>query len=119
DTLPAFFTRSSDFELHASTESIDEIAENLHVKWELGLEGGAVIANPIPEEDALDADYINGMIERAVKEAEEKGIHGKDVTPFLLATVTEATEGKSLIANIALVKNNAKVAAQIAKSLER
>lgn len=117
DTLPAFFTRSSEFELHASSDSIEEIAETLKVKWELGLEGGAVIANPIPKEDALDADYINGVIEAAVEEAEEKGIHGKDVTPFLLATVTEATKGESLTANIALVKNNAKVAAQIAKSL--
>lgn len=117
DTLPAFFTRSSEFELHASSDSIEEIAKTLRVKWELGLEGGAVIANPIPEADALDADYINGVIEAAVEEAEEKGIHGKDVTPFLLATVKEATKGESLTANIALVKNNAKVAAQIAKSL--
>src|SRR5690625_259395 len=119
DTLPAFFTRSSEFELHASTDSIEEIARTLKVKWELGLEGGAVIANPIPEEDALEADYINGIIEAAVEEAEAKGIHGKDVTPFLLATVKEETKGVSLRANIALVKNNAKVAAQIAKSYQQ
>lgn len=118
DTLPAFFTRSSEFELHASTDSVEEIAKTLKVKWDLGLEGGAVIANPIPVEDALDADYINGIIEAAVEEAEAKGIQGKDVTPFLLAAVKEKTEGKSLKANIALVKNNAKVAAKIARSYQ-
>lgn len=117
-TLPAFFTRTSEFELHATSDSIEEIAQTLKVKWDLNLQGGAVIANPIPEEDAMDEDYINGIIEAAVKEAEEKNIHGKDVTPFLLATVKDETKGASLTANIALVKNNAKVAAQLAKSYQ-
>lgn len=118
DTFPAFFTRTSEFTLPQRADSVDEIAEMLKVKWDLNLEGGAVIANPIPKEDALDENYINHMIESAVREAEEKGIHGKDVTPFLLSTVKEGTKGKSLEANIALVKNNAKVAAKLAIALK-
>lgn len=114
--LPAFFTRESEFELVSSMDSVEDIAETLKTKWELNLQGGAVIANPIPEEHAMDADYINGIIEDAVKEAEEKGIHGKDSTPFLLAKIVEKTEGKSLEANIELVKHNAKVGSQIAVS---
>jgi len=118
DTFPAFFTRTSEHKIHARSETIEEIAETLAVKWDIPVKGGAVIANPIPEEDAMDEAYITKMIEAAVKEAEEKSILGKDVTPFLLAKVTEETEGKSLAANIALVKNNAKVAAQLAKTFK-
>jgi pseudouridine-5'-phosphate glycosidase len=116
EVLPAFFTRESEFKLNSSSDSTDEIAETLKVKWDLELHGGAVIANPIPEEHAMDADFINGIIDNAVREAEENGIHGKDTTPFLLAKIKEITEGKSLEANIELVKHNAKVGAQIAVS---
>jgi len=112
--LPAFFTRESEFELNSYTDSIEVIAETLKAKWELNLEGGAVIANPIPKEHAMDPDYINGIIDDAVREAEEKNIHGKDSTPFLLAKIVEKTEGKSLQANIELVKHNAKVGSQLA-----
>lgn len=114
DELPAFFTRKSGFPLSISTDSAEEVAGMLKAKWDLGLEGGAVIANPIPEEDALDDDFINGIIENALKEAEANGISGKETTPFLLGKVKELTEGKSLAANIALVKHNAKVGTQIA-----
>lgn len=114
--LPAFYTRNSEHKLNFSTDSIDVIAETLKTKWELNLKGGAVIANPIPEEHAMDEDYINGIIDQAVKEAEEKHIIGKDSTPFLLGKIKELTNGKSLDANIELVKHNAKVGSQIAVS---
>lgn len=112
--LPAFFTRDSGLPLALSSDSLDHIADMLRVKWDLGLKGGAVIANPIPVEQAMDPEYINGIIAEAVKEAEAQGIVGKDITPFLLGKIVEKTDGKSLEANINLVKNNAKVGAQLA-----
>ncbi|RHW41468.1 pseudouridine-5'-phosphate glycosidase [Neobacillus notoginsengisoli] len=116
EVLPAFYTRRSEHKLNFFTDSLDVIADTLKTKWELNLKGGAVIANPIPEEHAMDEDYINGIIADAVKEAEEKGISGKDSTPFLLGAIKEKTEGKSLVANIELVKHNAKVGSQLAVS---
>ena len=114
EVLPAFFTRTSDIKLNTVTETTDEIASIIKAKHDLGLEGGVVIANPIPEEDELSKDYIDGIVQEAVKEAEENGIGGKDSTPFLLGKIVEKTEGKSLEANIKLVYNNAKVGSQIA-----
>ncbi|MED3622866.1 pseudouridine-5'-phosphate glycosidase [Neobacillus thermocopriae] len=114
DVLPAFFTRTSEFPLHLRANHVDEIASTLKVKWDLGLNGGVVIANPIPKEHAMEEKFINKIIESALKEAEERHMTGKDVTPFLLAKVKELTEGKSLEANIALVKNNAVLGAQLA-----
>jgi pseudouridine-5'-phosphate glycosidase len=117
DVLPAFFTRTSEFPLNLRADDVDSIASTLKVQWDLGLKGGAVIANPIPEEHAMDEQFINGIIETALKEADELKIAGKDVTPFMLGKVKELTGGKSLEANIALVKNNAVVGAKIAVSL--
>ncbi|MCK1975979.1 pseudouridine-5'-phosphate glycosidase [Jeotgalicoccus huakuii] len=114
EVLPAFFTRTSDIKLNTVTETTEEIASIIKAKHDLELEGGVVIANPIPKEDELDKDYIDGIVAAAVKEAEENGIGGKDSTPFLLGKIVEKTEGKSLDANIKLVYNNAKVGAQIA-----
>ena len=91
-----------------------EMAEVLKTKWDLGLKGGALIANPIPEEYSMDASFITKVIEDAVSEANEKGIKGKDTTPFLLAKIKEITGGDSLESNIQLVYSNAKVAAQVA-----
>ncbi|NHC43392.1 pseudouridine-5'-phosphate glycosidase [Bacillus sp. MM2020_1] len=116
DVLPAFFTRTSEFPLNLRADDVDSIASTLKVQWDLGLKGGAVIANPIPEEHAMDEQFINGIIETALKEADERKIAGKDVTPFMLGKVKELTGGKSLEANIALVKNNAVVGAKIAVS---
>lgn len=116
DVLPAFYTRTSEFPLNLRADDVETIASTLKVKWDLNLKGGAVIANPIPEEYAMDEKTINSVIETALKEAEEKHISGKDVTPFMLGKVKELTEGKSLDANIALVKNNAVVGAKIAVS---
>ncbi|WZE73422.1 pseudouridine-5'-phosphate glycosidase [Macrococcus sp. CCM 2573] len=117
--LPAFFTSESGLALNSSFDSIDEIAAVHKAKQDLQLAGGMVIANPIPKEHALDKAYIDGIIEDAVKEAEENGIKGKDSTPFLLSKIVEKTEGKSLAANIKLVENNAKVGAQLAVSYHR
>ena len=114
DKLPSFFTRTSPFDVNYRLDTAAEVAEMMKAKWDMNLEGGMVIANPIPEEFAMEDSFINKVIDEAVKEAESRGITGKDVTPFLLGKIKDVTEGKSLEANIALVKNNAKVGAQIA-----
>ena len=119
DILPAFYTRESDFNVNFRADSPEETAAILRAKWDLGLRGGALIANPIPVVDSMEARFINGIIENALKEANEQGISGKNVTPFLLGKVKELTEGKSLEANIALVKNNARVGAKIAVELQK
>lgn len=117
EEFPAFYTRKSGFGVDYKVESSLEVASALKAKWDLNLKGGMVIGNPIPKEFEMDYDTINNAIESALKEAEEKNITGKKVTPFLLDRVKTITEGKSLDANIELVYNNAKVAAQIAKDL--
>ncbi|MBD7907634.1 pseudouridine-5'-phosphate glycosidase [Sporosarcina gallistercoris] len=119
DELPAFYTRKSGFPVNFRADNPEVVAETLAVKWHLGLTGGAVIANPIPVADELDPEMINGIIEQALAEAKEKGIKGKDVTPFMLGKVKDLTDGKSLVANIALVKHNAVVGAKIAVALSK
>lgn len=117
DVLPAFYTRSSKFAVNFRVDDVETISNTLKTKWDLDLKGGAVIANPIPEEHAMDEKTITDVIETALKEAEEQHISGKEVTPFLLAKVKELTGGKSLESNIALVKNNAVLGAKIAVNL--
>lgn len=117
DLLPAFYTRTSPFEVNYRVNSPEEAAALIKTKWELGLQGGVVIANPIPKQEALEEAYITNVIEKAIHEAKEKNIVGKYVTPFLLGKIKELTEGTSLTANIALVKNNAEVGAKIAVNL--
>ncbi|MDU3337246.1 pseudouridine-5'-phosphate glycosidase [Paraclostridium bifermentans] len=117
EEFPAFYTRKSGFGVDYKVESSLEVASALKAKWDLNLKGGMVIGNPIPKEFEMDYDTINNAIESALKEAEEKNIAGKKVTPFLLDRVKTITDGKSLDANIELVYNNAKAAAQIAKDL--
>ena len=116
DYLPQFFTRESEYKLNLRLDTPTEIAEMIETKDELELGGGVLITNPIPEEASMDKKYIDGLIDKAINEANEKHIIGKDVTPFLLAKIVEESGGKSLEANIALVYNNAKVGAQIAKA---
>lgn len=116
DAFPAFYSATSQFKSNFRVDSPEQVADMLKMKWELGLDGGAVIANPIPDESSLDEQEISAIIEKALQEANDNGIKGKDVTPFLLGKVKELTEGKSLEANIALVMNNARVGAQIAKA---
>lgn len=119
DVLPAFYTRTSPFNVNYRVDNAEEAAEMIRTKWELGLKGGVVIANPIPEKDALEEAFITNVIETALKEAKENNIAGKKVTPFLLGKVKELTEGRSLTANIALVKHNAEVGSKIAVSLNK
>lgn len=117
DELPAFYTRTSGFKVDCRMNTPAQIAATLRAGYALGLGHGTLIVNPIPQEYSMDPAYINGVIEEAVAEAESRGIHGKDITPFLLGRIKDATAGKSLESNIALVYNNAKLAAQIASLL--
>jgi pseudouridine-5'-phosphate glycosidase len=99
-------------------DSAADIALALHTKWALGLEGGMVIANPIPEAYAMPKEAIAQAVETALNEADAQGIVGKESTPFLLARVCELTGGDSLASNIQLVLNNAALAAQVGKALQ-
>jgi len=114
--LPAFYTRSSGIELASRCDDPETVARILRAKWQLGLTGGVVIANPIPEGAALDQAFVDTAINQALVDADAQGISGKDVTPFLLSRLEELTAGASLEANIALMRNNAAVAAGIAKA---
>ena len=114
EKLPAFFTRDSEFGVDYRMDSPAEIAKAFKVQNEMGLKGGMLVANPIPVEYSMDSKVISAAIDQAVAEAEEKGIHGKETTPFLLARVTELTGGNSLESNIQLVFNNARLAAKTA-----
>lgn len=114
DELPAFYTRKSGYKVDYNLETPLEIASSLKAKWDMDLKGGVVIANPIPVEYSMDYDTITNAIEDAVKESKEKGIKGKESTPFLLGKIKEITGGSSLEANIQLVYNNARLAAKIA-----
>ena len=117
DSLPAFFTRTSDMPVSYRIDTPQEMARVLHTKWVLGLQGGVVIANPIPEQFAMPQVLIDQAINQALAEAGEQGIGGKETTPFLLARVNEITGGNSLAANIELVLNNARLAAVVAREL--
>lgn len=117
--LPAFFCRTSPFDVSIRLNSAKDIAKAMAVKWQSGLNGGMVVANPIPEAFAMPEEKINAAINRAVKEAEEQGVVGKASTPFLLARVAELTGGDSLKSNIQLVFNNAVLACEIAKEYQQ
>ncbi|MCU6679542.1 pseudouridine-5'-phosphate glycosidase [Leclercia tamurae] len=118
-SLPAFFCRTSPFEVSIRLDSAEAIARAMAVKWQTGLNGGLVIANPIPEQFAMAEETINAAIDQAVREADEQGVTGKASTPFLLARVAELTGGDSLKSNIQLVFNNARLACDIAKAYQR
>lgn len=117
DTLPAFFCRESDCRVSHRLDSAQAIAQVLRTQWALGLKGGAVIANPIPAAFAMPRRVVDAAIEQALAEARQQGVAGKEVTPFLLARVSELTGGDSLAANIELVLNNARLASSIAQHL--
>ncbi|MDF2880480.1 MAG: indigoidine synthase family protein [Clostridiaceae bacterium] len=119
EELPAFYTRKSGFKVDYRVDTEKDLALALKAKWDLGLNGGMIVANPIPEQYQMDYDTINKAIEQALKEADEKGIKGKATTPFLLAKVKDITGGASLESNIQLVYNNVKVAARLAVELGR
>lgn len=115
ECLPAFFTATSPFKVDFNAKTPKEIAEVIKAKRENKLEGGVLITNPVPSEYSMDEKIINKVIEEAIKEMEEKGIKGKEETPFLLSKIVELTNGKSLETNIALIINNAHLGAKIAK----
>ncbi len=117
DELPAFYTRKSGFGVDYQLNTPKELAEAFSVKQAVGLKGGMLVTNPIPEEYSMDSEVINKAIDEAIAESKRQGIHGKDTTPFLLAKVKEITGGDSLDSNIQLVFNNARLAAQTAAEL--
>lgn len=110
-----FCSSSSSYPVDYAFTSAKEAASIIKAKRDLELEGGILISNPVPEEYSLPHDYIDSIVDQAVKESKEQGIKGKDVTPFLLKRIVELTGGKSLESNIALILNNAKLGANIAK----
>ncbi len=119
DELPAFYTRKSGFGVDYRVDSAAELAAAIKTKHDLGLQGGMVIGNPVPEEFQMPPEVINKAIDEALAEMNKKGIHGKAATPFMLAKVAEITGGDSLATNIKLVFNNVKVACQTAIELSK
>lgn len=117
--FPAFFTRESGFKADFQLDTPLEQAAFIYTKWQLGLGGGVVVANPVPEAFAMQKDEIDRITEQALQEAGQRSITGKAVTPFLLARIKELTQGRSLATNIALVKHNALVGAQLAVALHQ
>lgn len=115
--MPAFYTQKSGFGVDYRLDTPEEIAAAFAVKQTLGLQGGMLVANPIPDEHSMDPDYINSNIETAVNEANQKGIKGKEITPFLLDKIQKLTGGDSLKSNIELVYNNVRVGTKIAVAL--
>ena len=114
DEFPSFYSRSSGFGSPMRVDGPDDVAAVMRAKWDLGLPGGLVVANPIPEEDEIPAAQIDGIIGQALADAARLGVTGKDTTPYLLGRIVELTGGDSLTANIALVRNNARFGAAIA-----
>lgn len=117
--LPAFYTRRSGFSVDYELDSPEELARAFFVKQDMGLGGGMLVTNPIPEEYSMDSEVINRAIDEAIGQSHSLGIHGKETTPFLLAKIKDITGGDSLASNIQLVYNNARLAAQTALELSR
>ena len=117
EELPAFYTRRSGFKVDYRLDTPEELAAAFRAKLEMGLGGGMLVTNPIPEEYSMDPGRINAAIDQAIAECNEKGIKGKDTTPFLLARIKDITGGDSLASNIQLVLNNARLAARTAALL--
>jgi pseudouridine-5'-phosphate glycosidase len=115
--FPAFFTRESGFQADFQLDSAHEQAAFIHTKWALGLRGGVVVGNPVPEQSAMPKQEIDRITGQALAEAAARGVSGKAVTPFLLDRIKELTEGRSLATNIALIKHNALVGARLAQAL--
>ena len=119
EELPAFYTRHSGFKVDYCIDTPEELAAAFRAKMDMGLQGGMLVTNPIPEEYSMPADVINRAIDEAIAEANRLGIRGKETTPFLLAKVKDLTGGDSLASNIQLVLNNARLAARTASALAR
>jgi len=119
DHFPAFYSRESGLKVSARADNPEEIVEFAKTHWEMGLQSAVLVVNPVPEAEAVSRSEIEPVIEKAVREAHEKGIRGKEVTPFLLQRIAELSGGRSMRANLALLLNNARLAAQIARTLHR
>ena len=119
EELPAFYTRKSGFGVDYRLDTPESIAAAFRAKLDMGLKGGMLVTNPIPEAYSMDPEVINRAIDDAVEEAKRLGIHGKQTTPFLLAKIKDITGGDSLASNIRLVYNNAELAAKIACNLAK
>lgn len=117
EELPAFYTRKSGFKVDYRLDTPEEVAAAFKAKQEMGLGGGMLVTNPIPEAYSMDPERINTTIDEAVADAQRLGIHGKETTPYLLARIKDLTGGDSLAANIQLVLNNARLASRIAHHL--
>jgi pseudouridine-5'-phosphate glycosidase len=118
DEFPSFYSRSSGYAAPLRAESPDQIAAMMAAKWDLGLKGAISIANPVPEADEIPVDEIADLIDQALAECDERGIHGKDITPFLLGRIVELSGGRSLETNIALVRANARLGAAVATAYQ-
>jgi pseudouridine-5'-phosphate glycosidase len=119
DCFPAFWSRTSELPVPLRLDSPEAIADLISTKESLGLGGGVLVANPVPGSDEIPAEEMSAFIKAAITEAKNRGVSGKAVTPFLLSTLFEQTGGRSLATNIALVKNNAALAARLAAALAR
>jgi pseudouridine-5'-phosphate glycosidase len=117
DEFPAFFSRDSGLDVSINIDTPEDIVTFAKAHWEAGLQSAVLVANPVPEAEAIPSSEMEPWIEQANREAREKEIHGQDVTPFLLKRITELTKGKSMRANISLLLNNARLAARIARAL--
>lgn len=117
DEFPAFFSRHSGLGVSVRLDSPAEIAAFAKTHWDLGMKSAILVTNPIPAEHSLDDDFINPIIAQASADAQEKGIHGQALTPFLLARINELSDGKSLASNLVLLHHNATLAAKIAKEM--
>jgi pseudouridine-5'-phosphate glycosidase len=116
DEFPAFFSRESGHQSPMRADTPEEVAAFMRAKWDLGIAGGVSVVNPIREQDEIPASEMDSVIEQAISDMDAAGIHGKEATPFLLGRIVEITGGASLTANIALVNNNARLGAQVAKA---
>ncbi len=116
DEFPSFFSRSSGFAAPMRVDTVGELAAMMRAKWALGLHGGISVANPVPVADEVPAAELADTIDRALADADAHGIRGKDITPYLLGRIVELTDGRSLATNIALVRNNARLGAALARA---
>lgn len=119
ENMPSFYTKDSGVRLDMSLENTDEIGQTVKTKWDIGLIGGVIVANPIPDEFALDEDLVEETVEEALKEAKYDPKLRKDPTPLFLAKLNEKTKGMSMVAHVEIIKNNVKIGSQIAKEIYR
>jgi pseudouridine-5'-phosphate glycosidase len=117
DEFPAFYSRESGLDVSIKLDTPQEMAEFAKAHWNAGLQSAVLVANPVPMADAIPASELEPIIRKASEEAQEKKIHGKELTPFLLQRISELTKGKSMASNLSLLLNNARLAAQIALAM--